>query len=233
MSLSLLLATLVGCGESGGATLTDGASSTPDTTTPGTTANEPTTVESTDGTASASEASTSTSEGATVASTAEPTTGSATSGETTGETTGDTTDATTGDTTGDTTGGSSPLVIAVVDAYLFANCRPVVDPDPVQGSWYVEFDNTGNPNDTSAVVTAASLSLADADPPAIEPIMVAPVESGPIAAGDYVSVKVGKLPGAMHSACGHCDEFYKLVLEYDEGGVSHHVEEDVTISCAF
>ncbi len=169
---------------------------------------------------------------------ADPTTGGSSTTGTTGDvTTGDVTttstgDATTGDTTTgeDTTGGSSPLVIAVVDAELWADCMPEVKPDPVKGSWYVEYDNTANPAATMVVLTQASLTLEGSDVP--ELIAVSPTESGPIAAGDYVSQEVAKLEGAMHSACNHCGEFYLLELEYDEAGVSHHVEELVTISCA-
>ena len=244
----MLMTAVLACGETGDTTATASTQATTDdpATASGTetTGDGPTstgtTAEPTSGTAGASETSDATTTTGTTGTTTAETTEATTAVDTTGETstsdttTGETTDTTdtTGETT-DTTGGSSPLVIAIVDAYLFADCQPVVDPDPVQGTWYVEFDNTDNPDDTSAVIVAASLSLADADPPVIEPIMVQPVESPPIAAGDYVSVEMTKTPGAMHSACEHCDEFYKLVLEYDEGGVKHHVEEDVTISCSF
>lgn len=148
-------------------------------------------------------------------------------------TTGTTGDSTTGEGTseGSSTGGAtSPLKIAIVDAELYADCMPVASPDPVKGQWYVDFDNTDNPEDTMAVVTKASLSLPDADP--VEAIEVTPTESGPILAGEYASQKLTKLQGEMHSACEHCGEFYLLVLEYDEGGVKHHVQEDVTISCS-
>ncbi|MBZ5716075.1 hypothetical protein [Nannocystis pusilla] len=244
LPLSMLMTVALACGETGDTTATASTQATTDeaTTTSGTdttteaaTATEPAT-EPTSGTAGASESSTTsdtTTTSTTAAETADATTAvdTTTGDTTTTTTTGETTTDTTGDTT-DTTGGTSPLVIAIVDAYLTADCMPIADPDPVQGGWYVEFDNTDNPNDTSAVVIAASLSL-DADPLVVEPIMVQPIESPPIAAGAYESLEMAKLPGAMHSACEHCDEFYKLVLEYDEGGVKHHVEEDVTISCSF
>ncbi|WAS98986.1 hypothetical protein [Nannocystis punicea] len=247
MTLTFLLTSLVACGETGdttATTVTDSTAADTTTTTAATdaTTSEPTTAdEPTAGTDSASEADTSTGEtttsATTDATTAVDTTGEGTTTETTAvDTTGETTAVdTTGETT-DTTGdteGTSPLFIAIVDAYLFANCMPEIEPDPVQGTWYVEFDNTGNPNDTSVVLTAASLSLEDADPPMIEPIKVSPLESPPLAAGDYVSVEMAKLPGMAHSACDHCDEFYTLALEYDEAGVKHRVEEAVTISCSF
>ena len=82
----------------------------------------------------------------------------------------------------------------------------------------------------SIIVTASSL---DVDPPVIEPIEVSPVDSGQVPAGEQVDLGMDKLTGAKHSACDHCGEFYKLVLEYDENGTMHHVEEDVTISCSF
>ncbi|MDC0667495.1 hypothetical protein POL58_07090 [Nannocystis sp. ncelm1] len=233
----------IACGETGDTTVTAGTQATTDetTTTSGTETTEAltstgTTLDPTSGTAGESETAGPTTSDTTTTATTSTTTAETTDATTAVDTTtGDTTTTTTGDTTTDTTdttGGTSPLVIAIVDAYLTADCMPVADPDPVQGTWYVEFDNTANPNDTSAVVTAASLSL-DADPLVVEPIMVQPIESPPIAAGAYESVEMAKLPGAMHSACEHCGEFYKLVLEYDEGGVSHHVVEDVTISCSF
>lgn len=185
--------------------------------------------------------------------TGEPTTGAPASGDTTSSPSRTTTDASTGtagtgtgtadasttgpeDTTtttepGDTTtGATSPLVIAVVDAYLVADCTQPT-PDPVQGGWYVEFDNVGNPAATSVLLKSASLSLLDADPPVPEPIMVQPTGSGPLPAGEYISQEMIKLPGATHSACDHCGEFYLLVLEYDEAGFVHHVDEEVTIQC--
>lgn len=239
LKIPVLFAALVACGDSGGATAASDSSSTSTATTTATTADPSTgttatTNAATDGSAtsdatSTTSTSTTTTTGTT---TADPST---TTTDDTTTTTGDTTTTGTTDTTtrGDTTGdGTSPLVIAIVDAELWADCMPVVDPDPVQGSWYVEFDNTNNPADTEAVVTGAWLSLTGGDPKS-EPIAVAPVDSGPIKAGDYVSLKIEKLKGQSHGACGHCGEFYDLVLEYDEGGIAHHVEEAVTISCAF
>lgn len=155
------------------------------------------------------------------------TTGTTDVGTTTGETAADTTTADT------TTGATSDLVIAVVDAELWADCMPEIEPDPVQGSWFVEFDNTANGAATTATLTKASLSLLDADPPMLEEIAVSPTESGPIPAGEQTSVEVKKLKGAAHSGCQHCGQFYLLALEYQEGEVTHHVTEEVTISCAY
>jgi hypothetical protein len=151
------------------------------------------------------------------------------------ETTGSTgsTGSTEGTETGTTESGGeeSPLVIAIVDAYLNASCEGRPAPDPVWGQWYVDFDNTAGLADTSAVLVGAWLSPADGDPKA-EAIMATPTESGPIAAGAYESVELTYLPGAMHSACDHCDEWYKLVVEYDESGTILHAEEDVMIPCS-
>lgn len=135
----------------------------------------------------------------------------------------------------DTTTGpdEGALVIAIVDAELYADCQPRSDPDPVEGGWTVSFDNTQGASDTAATLVSATLSLADVDPPVLEPILVDPTASGPIPAGQQVDQNVDKLHGDMHSACDHCDEFYKLVLTYDENGAMHVAEEDVTISCAF
>ncbi len=168
-------------------------------------------------------------------------TGAATSTSTSGVTTGPGTTTTTGETTtaagetaaDTTTGATSDLVIAVVDAELFADCMPEIEPDPVQGSWFVEFDNTASDTATAATLTKASLSLLDADPPMLEEIEVSPTESGPIPAGEQTSVEVKKLKGAGHSGCQHGGQFYLLALEYQEGAVTHHVTEEVTISCAF
>lgn len=159
-------------------------------------------------------------------STSDATTGPGTT-TATGETTTDTTAADT------TTGATSDLVIAIVDAELFADCMPEIEPDPVQGSWFVEFDNTAGATATAATLTKASLSLLDADPPMLEEIAVSPTDSGPIPAGEQTSVEVKKLKGAGHSGCQHCGQFYLLALEYQEGEVTHHVTEEVTISCAF
>ncbi|HEY0136643.1 MAG TPA: hypothetical protein VGB85_21315 [Nannocystis sp.] len=234
MFIGVCLASLAACGDSGATSTTSGSTSEAAPSTTGATTGEPTT-----GT------------GATTGTTTGTTTGETTTGQTaTGDTTSSpsptsstTGDASTGtasttepdDTTTtdpeDTTGGAtSPLVIAVVDAYLVADCTQPT-PDPVQGGWYVEFDNVNNLAETSVILKSASLSLLDADPPVLEPITVQPTESGPLPAGEYVSQEMIKLPGAAHSACDHCGEFYMLVLEYDEAGYIHHVDEEMTIQC--
>ncbi len=199
----------------------------------GTTADAPTTG----GVQSSGEATASTGPGETggTSTGGTSTTGSSSTGDTS---TGDTTtsgtstggDSSSGTSTG---GGTSELSIAIVDAELWANCQPEVEPDPVQGSWFVEFDNTGGAAATSAKVIKASLSLLDADPPVLEEIAVSPTDSGPIGAGEQTSLMVKKLKGAAHSGCDHCGAFYLLALDYQEGDVIHKVTEEVTISCAF
>ena len=236
MFLGVFLASLTACGDSGSTSTTSGStgeattSTTGDvitgepTGTTGATAGETTTGQTTTGqTATGDTTSSSTTTDASTGTTDAST--STTDTSTTGLD-----DTTTGDTEDTTTGASSPLVIAVVDAYLVADCtQPAAD--PVLGNWYVEFDNVNNPAETSVILKSASLSLLDADPPVIEPITVQPTESGPLPAGEYISQEMIKLPGAAHSACDHCGEFYMLVLEYDENGYIHYVDEEVTISC--
>lgn len=236
LTLFSLVLALSACGDDGGTTDATGTTTgITNGTTGGSTGSGSTGSESGTGEPTTGGASTFASTGAD-ASTSAPATGTSTgSGTTTGEP-GTTSDATTGDasTTGEsTTGATSELVIAVFDAELYADCMPEVEPDPVQGSWYVQFDNTGGGAETSAVLTKASLSLLVADPPVLEEISVSPTESGPIAAGEQIEVVVKKLKGAAHSGCDHCGEFYLLALEYQEGDVIHQVTEEVTISCAF
>ncbi len=235
MFLGPLLALLTACSDDGattsastGSTGTSTTSSTSPTTDPGTTDDPTGTTGVIDPTTSPTTTGNTTSQTSTtdVITTGDTTSLTSQTDTTDASTTGDTTDST---TTDNTTGATSPLTIAIVDAYLYAECGGVGD--PVQGTWYVEFDNTANPAPTSAVVQSASLSLHDADPPVLEPITVAPLASGPLAAGEYVSQEMMKLPGLTHSACEHCGEFYLLVLEYDEGGVTHIVDEEVTIQC--
>ncbi len=228
--LTLVLA-LSACGDDGGAT--DPSSTTQAASTGGATGSE-------SGGTGESPTSTDASTGGGTGSA--PTSGEpgTTSGASTGEVSGTSSTTSSGDTSGgdtssgdSTTGATSELVIAVVDAELYADCMPEIEPDPAWGSWYVQFDNSSGAAETSAVLTKASLSLADADPPLLEEIGANPGESGPIPAGEQVEQKLEKLKGAAHSACDHCGEFYLLALEYQEGDVIHHVTEDVTISCIF
>jgi hypothetical protein len=238
LTLFSLVLALSACGDDGGTTDATGIT-TSGSTGSGSTGSGSTGSESGTGEPTTSGASTDASTGADASTSAPATATSTSSGTTTGEP-GSTSDATTGDasstgeSTGDsTTGATSELVIAVFDAELYADCMPEIEPDPVQGSWYVQFDNTGGGAETSAVLTKASLSLLVADPPVLEEISVSPTESGPIAAGEQIEVVVKKLKGAAHSGCDHCGEFYLLALEYQEGDVIHQVTEEVTISCAF
>jgi hypothetical protein len=238
LTLFSLVLALSACGDDGGTTDATGIT-TSGSTGSGSTGSGSTGSESGTGEPTTSGASTDASTGADASTSAPATATSTSSGTTTGEpgsTSSDasTGDVSTGDTSGDsTTGATSELVIAVVDAELYADCMPEIEPDPVQGSWYVQFDNTGGGAETSAVLTKASLSLLVADPPVLEEISVSPTESGPIAAGEQIEVVVKKLKGAAHSGCDHCGEFYLLALEYQEGDVIHQVTEEVTISCAF
>lgn len=237
---TLLALSLSACGDDGGAETTSettnttvtgsettatGTEATTGDTDPGPTSEGPTTSGQTGSESSATSGT----------ETGDTSTGDTSAGDTsTGDTSTGDTGSTTDDTTGGTTGGAtSDLVIAIVDAELSAFCMPEVEPDPVHGSWYVEFDNSNNAASTSATLIKASLSLLDADPPVLEEIEASPKTSGLLDPGDYASVKLEKLTGEAHSACEHCDEFYLLELDYQEGDVIHHVTEEVTIPCSF
>lgn len=230
----LLVLALVACGDNDSTTST---TSTTAVTSTGDAGSGETHAPTTTGTAAGDDTGATTPE---VTTTGDPTGGltdgtAATSDGTTAASGTTGSDGTTsGTTASETTGGAtSQLVIAIVDAELYADCQPEIAPDPVQGQWYVQFDNTGGATATSAVLTKASLSLLNADPPMLEEIHASPDGSGPIAAGEQVDIKMKKLAGDAHSACDHCDEFYLLALEYQEGEVIHQVSEEVTISCAF
>ena len=227
--LTLVLA-LSACGDDDGAT--DPSSTTQAASTGGATGSESGSEGGGTG-ESPTSADTSTGEGGTGTTGSDPTSGGP--GTTGGTSTGGVSGTSSGDTSsGDsTTGATSELVIAVVDAELYADCMPEIEPDPTWGSWYVQFDNTGGAAETAAVLTKASLSLLAADPPVLEEIGAHPGESGPIPAGEQTEQKLEKLKGAAHSACDHCGEFYLLALEYQEGDVIHQVTEEVTISCVF
>ena len=235
--LGPLLACLTACSDDG-ATTSPGTGLTGTTTAtgsdPATTADPTTTTGVLEPTTSPTSDTSTSSTGDTPSGTSTSSTGDTTSPAQTSTDTGtadtSTTDTSTTDTsTTDTTGGTSPLTIAIVDAYLYSDCNGMGD--STHGDWYVEFDNTANPAATSAILVSASLSLLVADPPMPEPITVEPIASGPIAAGEYLSQGMTKLPGLAHSACEHCGEFYLLELTYDEGGVTHIVDEEVTIQC--
>lgn len=165
--------------------------------------------------------------------TTEPTSESATDSAAT-TTTGDTTVADT-TTSGDTTTGpdEGALTIYITDVELYADCMPEIDPDPVDGGWFVYFDNSLGASDTTATLVSATLSLADADPPMLEPIVVTPTESGVVPAGQEIDQNMSKQVGPKHSACDHCDEWYELILEYEENGQPRVATEDVKISCNF
>jgi hypothetical protein len=231
MFFGVYLAALAACGDHGSTSTTSGSAAEATTSTTGAvvTGEPSTSAPTTTGALTTGETTTGASASGDTTSSPSQTTTDASTGTSTGASTTDTGDATTTEPE-DTTGGTSPLVIAVVDAYLVADCTQPT-PDPVQGGWYVEFDNLANPVETAVILKSASLSLLDADPPLLEPITVQPTESGPLPAGEYISQEMIKLPGETHSACDHCGEFYMLVLEYDEAGDIHHVDEEVTIQC--
>jgi hypothetical protein len=215
------------CGGDDGATGTD--ATTTDATTTAPTATDPTT---TDPTVTTTEPTTS-----------EPTSGPTTSADSSGTSSADsttTTDGTTSDGTsgsssdgGVTTGEPAELQAALVDVTFYMNCKPIVPPDPLVASGWIDLDNAGA--DVAAVtVTSARLLSGGVEAASFE---LTPSDLGPVDAGAYESVPWDKTMNSLMPAEGcdtlDCGAEYSFEVVLDVDGAVAIATEDIVVECAF
>lgn len=149
-------------------------------------------------------------------------------------------DATTTATTGEgstgssTTGGGSALMLGMGDAVIFANCMPIVPPDPVHATWTLFLDNSGGVAPANVAIKGVSMVF---DPDGVmdaHAISVTPTQFGPIAPGEVLMAMLTKevVPGGL-PGCSHCGEKVRFDFEWEvDGGPISGSYED-TLECAF
>lgn len=134
------------------------------------------------------------------------------------------------------TGAGAPSIDAEIEVVkLGANCMPVVGPDPLQGSVFVSYENTGSVAG-SLELTQASVVFANSMEAWLYTIELSPTSSGTIAAGGVASVehsKVGVL-GDSSFLCQLCGQTGTLELRFDDGFGNQQIEaQNFELGCAF
>ena len=81
------------------------------------------------------------------------------------------------------TGGGGMLVPSILSHSFSVNCMPVIDPDPVSGSFDAHYDNGGGAMAASAQVIGVRLNFVDGSDSLTWFVDVAPTGSGLIGAG--------------------------------------------------
>lgn len=130
-------------------------------------------------------------------------------------------------------GAAGPIIATILSAELFADCQPVVGPDPITGQIVVAYDNTGS--------TAGSLELAQADiifASAAEawvfPISLAPTSSGVVAGFGDATVfhEKGSTDGDSSFVCQLCGMEGTASLRFiAEDGLETTTMQEFTLGC--
>jgi hypothetical protein len=134
------------------------------------------------------------------------------------------------------TGAAAPSIDAEIEAVKFgANCMPVIGPDPMQGSVYVRYENTGSVAG-SLSLTQASVVFANAMEAWLYSIELSPTTSGTIPAGEGASVEHAKVGIAGDSSflCQLCGQTGTVELRFDDGFGNQQIEaQNFELGCAF
>ena len=132
-------------------------------------------------------------------------------------------------------GGSAEMSAIITDVLLYANCMPVVGPDPVAGSVFVSYPNAGTIPGHLDVKTA-SLLFANPMEAWSFPLAFDPVSSGQVGAGDSLVVEHTKIPNVGDSSfiCQLCGMPGTLTMSFDRGdGEGPTATFPFDLDCAF
>ena len=169
--------------------------------------------------------------------TTEPTTTATTTADSSGTTDGSSSGGSSGDSSssdgGSTTGEPAELQAALVDVTFYMNCQPIVPPDPLVASGWIDLDNGGG--DVAAVtVTSARLLSGGVEAASFE---LTPSDLGPVDAGAYESVPWDKTMNSLMPAEGcdtlDCGAEYSFEVVLDVDGAVAIATEDIVVECAF
>jgi len=122
----------------------------------------------------------------------------------------------------------------VVDWDVFANCMPIVPPDPWQVHFDLVYDNSQGT--TAATVDILSAELILGAPGTALSITVSPATSGTIPAGATIAVTHTKT-GALNDLpgdCGYCNTTATIEVTVEIGGQATTITSPpFTVMCAF
>lgn len=169
------------------------------------------------------------------ASTANGTTATATT--TTSVTVG-TTSATSGAST--TGGGASEISAELLSGKFSMNCQPVVGPDPIAGSFEVEYENTGGSSGL-LTVSSASLNILGPNGGMLTWVFdVGPASSQPIGPGEKQTVTHTKVAGSgmgtpnVVNPCSLCNGTWSLAVGWSDGVTGTAATSSLgNVSCVF
>ena len=134
-------------------------------------------------------------------------------------------------TTGD--GGTTAGVfgVTILSASLFADCMPVVGPDPIHGTITVQYDNIGT---QPASIAVTECNLIDLSLQAEFPLALSPDSSGVVAPGASVVVAHQKVatPGESSGACQLCGQDSSVEM-YWQAPVGGPLYVAAPLGCAF
>lgn len=219
----ILVLIATACGDDGATgTETDASTTQPTTTDP--TATDPTTSGPTEPTTTEP-----TTTGTTTADSSGTTDGSSSDGSSTGGSSGDSSSSDGGSTTGE----PALLQAALVDVTFYMNCKPIVPPDPLVASGWIDLDNSGGAV-AAVTVTSARLLSGGVEAASFE---LTPSDLGPVGAGAYESVPWDKAMNSLMPAAGcdtlDCGAEYSFEVVLDVDGEVAVATEDIVVECAF
>jgi hypothetical protein len=115
--------------------------------------------------------------------------------------------------------GSGDLTVTWVTGDLWANCMPMVPPDPWHASYDLLYDNTAGTSPASATVVSTRLVFQVATNPTLN-LTVAPTAVGPVAAGTSTTVTHTKTGSTndLPNDCGYCGTPAVFEITVDVGG---------------
>lgn len=130
-------------------------------------------------------------------------------------------------------GGAEITALFVSDDF-YADCMPVVAADPLNGSFTVDYQNTGT-SGASLAFTDVRLRMGPPGSVVDWPFAVTPNASGSVAPGANASVAHVKVSGSGQGStggpCNHCDQPMALDVTYDDG--STYSWDAGTLGCVY
>lgn len=130
--------------------------------------------------------------------------------------------------------GTSNIVPTIVSLGFGANCMPVVGPDPVFGSVFVEYDNQGTGNGNMNIVQS-ELSFVNAMEGWVFPIQLSPTASGSVAPSSILASEHVKVAtqGDSSFICQLCGQSGQLSLRFvDDQGLEASATQPFDLGCA-
>ena len=135
--------------------------------------------------------------------------------------------------------GTPAITPTITSMFFFINCTPGgPKPDPIWGTFHVEYDNTLGTASGSAKVVSSELEIANFNEPTdVWDFSVDPAKSGNVPAGaslDVLHSMVHQSGSGVPNPCSRCDDHWTLKLQWDiEGQIVDKATKSDDVSCEF